>query len=423
MPENPTKLNRGRLFGDSFLSIAGLVLMNATLQFALYPWFRNAMGDEGYGDLLFLLTLINVIAIPIGGGCNYARMKAEATCRVPNGDYHRFLLFAALAEVPYCLVVTAICVPDASPLFRLTFILLTWMMTLRYWGDVEYRIRLCYRQFFLYYLLIACGFVAGYQLYRLTNLWPLALLTGETLGVLYVYLFGKTLKTRPFATSAHPWRAALPILTLVGANAVSELIFNADRLLLHILIDGTAVTLFYIASLVGKTASLITTPLSGVLIGYLNRFGGRLTRRAMGLVTAISLALIVLGTGACILGSYILIPLLYPETFEMAKELIPLASLAQVIYFVTGLILVILIRYKSSRCQIVISALYAVCFLPIGIPMTLKLGIRGFTYALLITNAVRLLVSLAIGFFAKTETLPPRTEALPRSDGAEPTDV
>lgn len=86
------------------------------------------------------------------------------------------------------------------------------------------------------------------------------------------------------------------VIVLIITDIISNIVFNGDRLVLKIFIDGTAVTVYYIASLLGKTVSLISTPLNSVIIGYLAKYKGNLNLKFMNLVTVFSLAAVVIGT-------------------------------------------------------------------------------------------------------------------------------
>lgn len=114
-----------------------------------------------------------------------------------------------------------------------------------------------------------------------TGVWPLALVPGELSGVAFAFLYGNTLRRRAFLPTRSFPRVFRAILLLCLSEGISNLIFNADRLLLKWLIDDCAVTVYYLATLVGKTMSLVSTPLCGVLMGYLARYEGGFGRRGM----------------------------------------------------------------------------------------------------------------------------------------------
>ncbi|MDU2210914.1 MAG: hypothetical protein E7E18_06605, partial [Eubacterium sp.] len=171
------------------------------------------------------------------------------------------------------------------------------------------------------------------------------------------------------------------------------------RLVLKIFIDGTAVTVYYIASLLGKTVSLISTPLNSVIIGYLAKYKGNLNLKFMNLVTVFSLAAVVIGTLLCTIASHILIYILYPQNYHEVKQFFIIANMAQVFYFVTNVITVILLRFSKARYQLYINVVYAAAFCAICIPVTLYLAdMWAFCIALLVVCILRMAVSLFLGY-------------------------
>ena len=217
--------------------------------------------------------------------------------------------------------------------------------------------------------------------------------------MLYVFVFGDYLRKNPFSVRNNLKQTLYSCLIMVSTHFIMNLIFNADRFLLKALIGGTAVSIYYLSSLLGKTVSLITTPLNSVIISYLAKykgsFGWKLFIKLLIVITLASLVMLV----GCVVGSHILIPILYPESYEMTKEFFFVSSLSQVIFFATSVLMVILLRFAKQSYQLYINLIYAVAFLVLGIPMTQKNGIWGFSYAILLANLLRMLVSIGFGMW------------------------
>lgn len=385
--------------GDSLWSICGLVLMNAIAQIALYPFLAKQLGETGYGEMQYLLAYINIVTVSVGIAANLARMTAPADERMRyNGNYNVFLLLAALLGVPGALLIRRFSGVYMDMPATVCYYGLFVAMLFRYYADVAYKLTLNYRLYFVYYGLIGAGYVGGVFLFRATGIWPLAILPGEALGVLFAYTVGPTLRKKPFSFSPawkHAWRA---ILILCVSEGIPNVILNADRLLLKWLVGASAVTIYYLATLVGKTMSLVSTPLNGVLIGYLARYEGRLTRRIMRVVLFGSLAVIVLATGVCVGGGYVVLLWLYPEELEAVRPYLFLGSLAQVFFFVTNIVATVLIRFAKKIYQVFINGAFGLCFFGLGIPVTLRFGIAGFAVSMLIAGVVRWLVAVVIGY-------------------------
>ena len=351
------------LLTDSMWSIAGLMLMNVVVQFLVYPVWNNHLGSEEYGNILYLISIMNIIAISVGSACNYARMTESATKDTWNINYNIILMASSVIVIPVMLIIVKFCGVPMTVTEAVTFLILTILTMWRFYADVEYRLHLNYKGYFLYYLFISIGYLIGIVLFKVTGMWALALIPGEIAGL------------------------------------ISNIVFNGDRLVLKIFIDGTAVTVYYIASLLGKTVSLISTPLNSVIIGYLAKYKGNLNLKFMNLVTVFSLAAVVIGTLLCTIASHILIYILYPQNYHEVKQFFIIANMAQVFYFVTNVITVILLRFSKARYQLYINVVYAAAFCAICIPVTLYLAdMWAFCIALLVVCILRMAVSLFLGY-------------------------
>ena len=386
--------------GDSLWSIMGLVLMNATMQIAAYPLLARLFGESGYGDIQYLMAYVNIITVSMGCAANLARMTAPAEERMKgNGDYNLFLLAVSLLGIPFTVLVSRFGGVAMDLKTTVCYYLLFVAMTFRFYADVSYKLTLRYRRYFLYYLFISIGYGIGAVLVWKTGIWPLALLPGELMGVLYAYLADDTLRRKGLKPSPMFGWVAKCILIFFVSEGISNVIFNVDRLILKLLIGSSAVTVYYLATLVGKTVSLVTTPLNSVLIGYLARYEGRFSRRIMKWVTLGSVVSLVLCTGLCMVGGYVVLWLLYPAELEAVKGFLLVGSAAQVLFFTTSFVTVILIRFARKAYQIIINGMFGVCFFGIGIPATIYGGLWGFAIAIVVANAVRWLVAIALGWY------------------------
>jgi O-antigen/teichoic acid export membrane protein len=243
------------------------------------------------------------------------------------------------------------------------------------------------------------GYLVGLLLFYITELWLLALLTGELFGLLSVLLRGRIfiIDDEPFTPELD--FAAKLSLTFFGAEVLSTFIFNADRIILRSLIGSEAVADYYVASLFGKTAALLTVPLSGVVIGYLAKYKGVLSHKLMNMITAGAGIGIFLGSAACTVASNIFIPIIYPDRLDAVKAYFVSANLSQILYFASNVITVILLRFARSKYQLYVNAAYAVAFVLICIPCAIFGGLRAFCIGLALTCLIRFLFAAGLGYY------------------------
>ena len=386
-----------RVVGDSAWSIAGLVLMNVAAQFAVYPVWNRQLGNEAYGRILFLISAMNILAVSMGTACNYGRMKESAVNETRNAAYLKLMGIASAAAVPYMLGVSLISGTLIAAGEMVCLILLTVATLWRFYADVEFRLSLNYRGFFQYYLAITCGYGAGVGLFLLTGLWPLALLPGELAVIAVVARRGRVLRMDQ-DTDENTRHILRLVVTLLVTEVINNLIFNGDRVLLKLALDGTAVSLYYQASLLGKTMALVATPLNSVLIGYLARYRGGLNRKLMGMTAGGAVGLLALATVGCTLASHILIRLLYAQNYELVRGYFWVANAAQAAYFLSNIAATVLLRYCRIRYQLYINTVYAVGFCALCVPAALTAGLDGFCVALLAVCLLRLATVLGLGY-------------------------
>lgn len=394
------------VFSDTLWSIVGLSLMNIAAQFAVYPYWNRTLGREAYGNIVYSLGIMNVLAISIGSGINYARMRRSAEGTTSNNPYMLLLTAGSILSVFLLVLLKMLGLLhlDISDFF--CYCLLTTATLWRFYADVEYRLRINYKGYFFYYFLIGIGYLFGIILFKITKLWPMALLPGEVLGLLYVLWRGSI-----FRIEREPLEASFsPILRLavllVGTNLLSHLIFNGDRIILQLFAGSTAVTIYYIASLFGKTMTLITTPLNSVLVGHLAKYDGKLTIKMMNSVFCISLLVIILATILCVIASWVILPVIYPADFPRVKHYLVLANMAQIIYFIGNVLNTsILLRFTQARNQVIVTTIHAVLFIVISIYATKRFGFTGFCWSLLVINTLRLFICLILGYMGAEREL------------------
>ncbi len=385
--------------GDSLFGIFGLVFMNAVAQLLLFPLYAKRFGSVGYGELQYLMGYVNILTVSFGTAAGLARMTAPEEERWHNGgDYNLLLLIFALLGLPVTYLVRRLCGVSMSMPTYICYYLLFVAMLFRYYADVSYKITLAYRRYFAYYAVIGVGYVLGAALMWQTGIWPLGLLVGEAAGVLFAYFSEKTLQQGGIRLSPLWRRTLATVSTLLLAEGASNLILNSDRLLLGILAGPSAVTVYYLATVAGKTMSLLTVPLGGVLIGYLARYEGGLSLRTVRRLAVGALIAVFAFTLLCTGGGLLVIRLLYPAEFDTVLPYLPIGSLAEVLYFITGVLTVVVLRFGKRFYQVIINGVFAAAFFALGIPATVLFGISGFAASVTVAAMLRFALAVALTY-------------------------
>ena len=184
---------------------------------------------------------------------------------------------------------------------------------------------------------------------------------------------------------------------LSSSNIIQNVIFITDRLLILTFLNGTAVTVFYVASLLGKTLSMLTGPINSVIISYLIRYRGELTKRSylkvFGYVSAVSAGAFAL----CMVVAPFIIRLLYPTVYAATMPILWVAILGQVLFFASDILMTILLRFYGEKYQLYINGVYAVFYVGLTIPALIFFHLTGFAYMVLLMNFAKLILCLIFG--------------------------
>ncbi len=390
---------------DLIYSIAGLLLMNGVLQLLVNPTLNNTIGEDAFGNYQSIFAVVSIMGTTFGVAANYSRMVRSRTKNDTNADYNVFLAIIAVLCVPVAAITLSV-FNSFSAAHLLLLSVLTIFTVLRYYGDVNYRIQLNYKGFFIYYAIITAGYCIGLLLFRfVSSQWMLPFIIGEIAAVVFVALRGSIFKGKKPLTPSSEFKGTIKSVSILSAtNLLSSIAQQSDKIILGLAMSGEAVTVFYVATLLGKVVSLLTTPLNGVLIGYLTKYEGKFTRKMLSLFAAALLAIGAVALIGCYIASLIFVKLFYPDVFMRAQPYFFLANAGQIFYFISNCLMTVILRIASEKYQMYINIAYIIIYAATVIPLTFAYGLWGITAALLITNAAKFILTAFIGFIKTKKT-------------------
>ena len=386
---------------DFIYGAFGLVVMNVIMQFFVNQLVINQLGAAEGGLYLYVTAILTLLGTSIGCGASYARMVESNRHATSNGEYNLFLLAGGVAGM-VVLLVGMLAQGIFAPGQYLLVCLLLFVTMLRYYGDVEFRLRVHYKGFLLYYLLISAGYLIGYWCYRFTHNWVLVLLPGELLAFLYVVIRG-SIYTNPVWKRSVRWRSnCKTMVTLSVSEFLSNFVSYMDRILVPFIAGEEANTLYYIATLLGKTMALLTTPLNGVIIGHLARYKGTIRRRRYAQLTLLLLLAAALVSAASVLASHVVIGFLYPTLYDGVKRMFWVANASQVLFFVSNTQMVVVLRFGSEKYQLYMGVIYTVLFFFVAVPALYFWKLWGLAYSMLAVNGAKFLIITGMGWYHLT---------------------
>lgn len=383
---------------DMLYSVSAMVLLNVILQFFLYPTLNKKLGDSDFGIIMTLLSVVSIIASSFGSAANYSRI-ISSSCKKENGrDYNFFLLLVGLFSIPVVFIFL-LTLKLRTVLVFVLFPVFTFFSVFRYYADVEFRINLNYKKYFIFYAVISFGYFISSLFFSSQRCWIFIFLTGELLAIVYAELNGHRLFK--FSLSNNSKKSFCNWISLSLSNLSSSFIANSDRLLICYLIAPEFVAVFYVATLIGKTVSLLGSPLNSVLIGYLTKSKMFFSKKN---IIFVFLATFVFGlffTGICFFASIVFVKLMYPHLFKSVYPLLMSANAGQIFFFLSNTLMVLVIYMKGEKSSIYVSLFHLIIFMLVVIPSVLLWGLHGMTYSILIVNFLKFIFIFFYSIFVK----------------------
>ncbi len=381
---------------DLIFSILALVIYNGVLQLLIYPGLETYMGADAFGTVLYLISTVSIMGAGFGTAASYSRMVAKKDRTEANGEYNLFLLIITALSIPVSLVVLYAIGSLSVALFVQVFLLMV-ITVARYYADVEYRMNIRFKDYFIFFACVSVGYVIGLTVYPITGSWAITILLGEISGILYTVVRGRIFR-KPFTEVSDSFKENMNSLFVISAsNLLGAFILHSDRLLLRLVVGSREVTVYYAASLIGKIVAMLTTPLNGVIISYLTNYNIKLDKKKFGIVSTALMLLSVIGAFICTGVSFIFVRIMYPDVFEETVKYFFVANLGQILYFISGSLMVIILSFSKEKLQLFINIVYAISFCVIVIPAAFIWKLDGLAYGLVVVNAIRFIVTAFIG--------------------------
>lgn len=388
------QLRAGKAVTDLIWSIGALALMNGTIQILIYPALNRRMGTDEYGDMLFLLGVATIFGAGIGSALNNGRLLRQLHEKAGNLDY---LLSLLSYSIPAALIVGTVAWKYLAPVQSVFLALLTIFISLRYYSDVEYRLGLNYRGYFFYYMILSAGYLAGVMLWDFVPSWIFVMILGEGACLAFCIYGGHIY--HPLRGNHRFKEIECCTIQLVGSYLLYNAVVQLDRVLLKMALDSSAVTIFYVASILGKVIALLVGPLNAILVSYLTRWGKKIPTKMVMVFTGG----IVLCTGLVYLAVSIVTPFvvqwLYPDIYLQVMQYAGGANLGQILCFAGSLELTLLLTMAPARWQLIIQGGYAALFAAGGLLGVKVAGLSGFVWATVIAGAVRFIAAFVMIIF------------------------
>lgn len=383
---------------DFTLNIIASVILTAATQLIAYPYLSRILSIDKYGLMLTIIGIINAIGVSLGNPLNNTRilLQSEYNHKNLNGDYNIIFSVCVIIDIFIVGIITSLVIKKIDFII-IGYIFVSILVLFRSYFSASYRIIINYKKNLYASIWGFIGYILGILVAYFTGKWIFVFIFGELISCIYIYFTSNIVHDKFEITRL--FKKSLNKYTFIMLAAIlSTIITYMDRFFIYPLLGSEQVSIYTVASYLGKTAGIVMNPISGVLLTYyaketkmtINQFYKRI-----GLFTIFSILIyfIMFVFGVPITR------ILYPTLVDKVLPFFKIANLGAILFILGNTIQPILLRYCSAKWQPIIQGIYFVLYLLMGIIGMKNYGLMGFCYATLIVNIIRIFLMVLITTF------------------------
>ncbi len=394
-------MNLKKYFGvskDFIYTIIATIISTGTMQLLVYPRLASTYSDAEYGMILTILAAVNVITLSVGSGLFYARLieNEKYVEKKIKGDFSILLVVAIIASAVISGAVVLI-MWDLKFLTEILVVLLVVVTVVKTYAAVAFRIVLNFKKNLISNIISAIGYGVGVVAMHFTKIWPLAFIFAEVFAILYM-TFASDIFKEPFKRTVLFKNSLKSYVCLFASHLILNLVTYLDRFIINPMLGEASVSVYYAATFFAKTLSFLVGPISGVLLGYMAKNTFKLTKKKFLLLNAGALAMTVVFWGITMLLGRPITAWLYPTLIDEALPILWIASLGTIVGISCTITMLPVMKYAPPYWQTILSVVSLALYFACGYISLINGSLLTFSYACLIYNCIRMLITFVVGW-------------------------
>ncbi len=379
---------------DFLYSCGAQVLLNGVQHLLVFPWINKMYGPEFTGRVLACLSIVYIFATTFGLGMNNVRLVEERKGNGSNGDYLSILL---LGSVFLTLIAFSARRFGFDPQVNfIWFAILCILNMTRIYGEVDFRIKLHFGSYFIYYALISIGYILGFLLFRQTNNWTHIFIVGELLSIIMLsfrqMIFASSLPSKKFLYLTKS------VILLFLSSIMVQIIISGDRLILKYFLGDRAVTVYSSLSLAAKIANMVVIPLGTLLLAYLTANTIPKTKSWLYKVSFAWIGLCLCALVGTSIASPIYVKLFYSNLYNEIVNLNLVVNIGLILAMIGYLYRIYLIATSNSLVVFLVESSSTIIHVTLAIILTKKYGMVGYAWSVIISRIIRIILGSSLTF-------------------------
>lgn len=377
-----------KFVGDSLLNILATLLITASMQLILLPIISNYTSEKEFGEIVIIIAILNSISALIGGSLNNLRLINDKFYDKFIGDFSLILILSLILGE---LIFLGLIYKVVDPVNLVILLMVLLLMTLRVYFLVYFRLTLSYKNILLHAFVLSIGYLIGAILFVILHSFSIAFLLGEIFSIIYLML--KVDKRElTFRRTTNLKKIISDYLNFAISNIANVLSLYLDRYIVLIILGSKYVSVYFIASLLGKLMSTISTPVASVILSYLNKKKVSNHLRLFNKMLVFSTLFGLLFYVVLWIISPLIIKVIYENSWENVKNYYNIANFSVILYLIGTFINTFCIKYLKMNRQLIIQYSYIVFFIVSTFFLANLYSLHGFIIGTILANTFRILL-------------------------------
>lgn len=343
---------------DIIFNIISNGLPTVLLQLVVYPIVAYKLGATKNDLFLVFMSVVHIIVAATSGALCNTRLLLSSNYKhyKLKGDFNLILFIYSIISI-FAFSIVSYLYDDYSfmDLFLLIILGVFWMI--RDYLIVAFRLKLEFLKILYNNIILSLGIILGVTIFETVYCnWRIIFIVAYGIALIHVLIETELLK-EPFIKTKLFKKTFRKSLVLTCSSCIGLIPSTCGTLFVY-QIGDTWTSIYTSALIIGKILSMISTPLTSVLISYIVRIKVISKKQ----FTYLTMVLLVLGTGGyilCYLSAKPILNFLYPMWALQSMKLVPITIGIAITDLLSQLINPIILHFGNEKWQLIIQGIYS----------------------------------------------------------------
>ena len=346
-------------------------------QVILMPIMGKWLPETDFSKLVIYISVFSIISNTLGSELGITR---QVKGNEDDGKVYNQMLLK-LMPIIVCISYIILRILKYSIINSIALTIIILFANIRLYCAAYYRFKKNFKNVLVLNVLYLIGMVIGIFIFKGTNLIWVPMLLAE-FSALPFYLFTsdilKNKKSKSVKNKKNIYKAFYNFSLI--SFLVNGMVYF-DKFLLYPMLGSTAVSIYFATTSMSKIISLITNPLHGVLLSWINPTDktqrDKLVSKTIKINIPITIVLFIISIPI----TYLAIMILYNQYLEEAKQLIIPTCIGISFATVASLVKALLLKFVEPQKITASYIIYYLIFAVTTLSMSKIWGLNGFVWA------------------------------------------